>query len=206
MRVREAKDFLVHQTAEQAALEGLPLSDLERRMMYFTEGKGALEDPTTLNDEFEAQYDSAKFERKISRLMRHAHKRLKKEGPEKAQRWDKAIRTLRRGDHYILVMWGHPLSHSSPRDWATYVVLTLPAAIVWFIGFFLGPRRNGHSPYSSYFPPPNLFAVRIMQILFLAVLVLAIFFPNVIFKPVEEYLDRLLDWIEGPKQEEDSAE
>src|SRR5713101_9480648 len=37
MRVREAKDFLVAQTAEQAALEGVPLSDLEKRMMYFTE-------------------------------------------------------------------------------------------------------------------------------------------------------------------------
>jgi len=37
MNVREAKDFLVHQTAEQAALDSIPLSDLERRMMYFTE-------------------------------------------------------------------------------------------------------------------------------------------------------------------------
>ncbi len=37
MRVREAKDFLVQQTAEQARLEGVPLSELEKRMMYFTE-------------------------------------------------------------------------------------------------------------------------------------------------------------------------
>jgi len=37
MHVREAKDFLVQQTAEQAALENVPLSDLEKRMMYFTE-------------------------------------------------------------------------------------------------------------------------------------------------------------------------
>jgi hypothetical protein len=37
MKVLEAKDFLVRQTAEQAALEGVPLSDLEKRMMYFTE-------------------------------------------------------------------------------------------------------------------------------------------------------------------------
>jgi hypothetical protein len=40
MRVREAEDFLVAQTAEQAALEGVPLSDLEKRMMYFTEVPG----------------------------------------------------------------------------------------------------------------------------------------------------------------------
>jgi hypothetical protein len=37
MQVREAKDFLVAQTAEQAALEDVPLSALEKRMMYFTE-------------------------------------------------------------------------------------------------------------------------------------------------------------------------
>ena len=30
MRIREAKDFLVAQTAEQATLEGMPLSDLEK--------------------------------------------------------------------------------------------------------------------------------------------------------------------------------
>jgi len=67
MKVREAKDFLVHQTAEQATLENLPLSDLEKRMMYFTEGKGAIEDPLTLNEAFEAQYDTSEYEKKISR-------------------------------------------------------------------------------------------------------------------------------------------
>jgi hypothetical protein len=36
MNVREAKDFLVHQ-AEQAGLGSVPLSELETRMMYFTE-------------------------------------------------------------------------------------------------------------------------------------------------------------------------
>jgi hypothetical protein len=37
LRVLEAKDFLVQQTAEQAALKNAPLSDLEKRMMSFTE-------------------------------------------------------------------------------------------------------------------------------------------------------------------------
>ena len=45
MRVLEAKDFLVQQTAEQAALENVPLSDLEKRMMYFTETDECPEDP-----------------------------------------------------------------------------------------------------------------------------------------------------------------
>jgi hypothetical protein len=52
MRVREAKDFLVAQTAEQAALEGMPLSDVEKRMMYFTESGYVPEDPIKLSEEF----------------------------------------------------------------------------------------------------------------------------------------------------------
>jgi hypothetical protein len=37
MQVLEAKDFLVQQTAEQAEREGVALSELEKRMMYFTQ-------------------------------------------------------------------------------------------------------------------------------------------------------------------------
>src|SRR5258708_16292792 len=102
MKVREAKDFLVQQAAEQAALEGVPLSDLEKRMMYFTEGPGAIEDPVTLNEEFEAQYDMAQYEKKISRLLGHAFKRLKNKNPETVRRWDEAIRVLRRGHTHFL--------------------------------------------------------------------------------------------------------
>ena len=54
MRVLEAKDFLVQQTAEQAARENVPLSDLEKRMMYFTEIDECPEDPIALNKAFEA--------------------------------------------------------------------------------------------------------------------------------------------------------
>jgi hypothetical protein len=97
IRVRKAKDFLVAQTVEQAALEGAPLSDLEKRMMYFTEGAGATEDPTTLNEEFEAPYERAKYEKKISHFMHHAHTRVHKQGETALQTWDDAIRRLKRG-------------------------------------------------------------------------------------------------------------
>src|SRR5437899_12457066 len=79
MRAREAKDLLVAQTAEQAALEGVPLSDLEKRMMYFTESGYVPEDPIKLNEEFEAECDSDEYEAKISRLLHQAYGRLRKE-------------------------------------------------------------------------------------------------------------------------------
>src|ERR1041385_1148455 len=103
MRVLEAKDFLVQQTAEQAALENVPLSDLERRMMYFTETDECPEDPYALNDAFEAEYDTEEYQKKISRLLNRAHARLKNENPSSARIWDEAIEELRKGDHYLLV-------------------------------------------------------------------------------------------------------
>ncbi len=72
MNAKQAKDFLVVQAAAQAAMEGVALSELEKRMMYFTEGRDAVEDPSELNDEFEAQYDATEYESKVSRLLHRA--------------------------------------------------------------------------------------------------------------------------------------
>ena len=58
MNVREAKDFMVNQAAKQAVIEAAPLSELEKRMMYFTESDDSCENPVALNEEFEAQYSS----------------------------------------------------------------------------------------------------------------------------------------------------
>lgn len=107
MNTKEAKDFLVQQTAEQAALENISLSELEKRMMYFVENDPtSCPDPLALNDEFEAQYDTRQYEAKIGGLLRRAHKRLEKESPAGARirNWEDAVRTLRKGDHYLPVM------------------------------------------------------------------------------------------------------
>ena len=105
MQDREAKDFLVQQTAEQAQLEDVPLSDLEKRMMYFTESGYVPEDPIALNEEFEAQYDTHEYEQKLAKLLEHAYKRVSEESNAKRKIWDAAIDTLRAGDHYLLVLW-----------------------------------------------------------------------------------------------------
>jgi hypothetical protein len=106
MKAKQAKDFLVAQASEQAALEGIPLSDLEKRMMYFTESDASsCENPIALNEEFEAQYDTTEYETKLSQILHHAYKRLKREDPEKVRNWDQCIQALRKDDHYILVLW-----------------------------------------------------------------------------------------------------
>ena len=104
MQVNEAKDVLVREIVRQATLDGGSLSDLERRMLYFTESGDCPEDPLELNDQFEAEYDAQEYEKKIAGLAKRAYKRLKKEDPDGAGLWDAALRELKKGDHYILIV------------------------------------------------------------------------------------------------------
>jgi hypothetical protein len=119
MNSREAKDFLVQQASEQAAFEQVTLSDLERRMMYFTESDPAsCKNPLELNEEFEAAYDTAEYEIKMSSLLSHAQDRLTREEPAKMRTWEEAVGTLRQSDHYLLVLlnvgstWNAVLKHA----------------------------------------------------------------------------------------------
>ena len=107
MDTKQAKDFFVMQAAEQAAIDGVPLSDIEKRMMYFTESDPAsCPDPLSLNDEFAAQFEAPEYEAKMFKLLEHASERLRKEDPERACHWDEAVGELMKGDHYILVLLG----------------------------------------------------------------------------------------------------
>jgi hypothetical protein len=140
MDTKEAKDFLVEQTAEQAALESVALSELEKRMMYFTESDPAsCPNPLELNEEFERQYDTQEYEAKIARLLHHAYKRLRQEAPQKTRDWDDAIRTLRKGDHYLLVFWSlKPADENRLRDSFIMVgigLLIVAGIVIWDFWF-----------------------------------------------------------------------
>ena len=140
MRVNEAKDFLVRQTAEQAEREGVSLSDLEKRMMYFTESEDAVENPIALNEEFEVEYNTAEYEGKIAGLLGRAYNRLKEEGSGEVQTWDEAIRELKKGDHYILVMWAEHWVAARPWGFwktlgASFVLVIVFAALMAIVDF-----------------------------------------------------------------------
>ncbi|HEY2819852.1 MAG TPA: hypothetical protein VGJ06_02320 [Candidatus Acidoferrum sp.] len=131
--MNEAKDFLVQQTAEQAQREGVSLSDLEKRMMYFTESDDAVENPIALNEEFEAEYNTAEYESKIAGLLGRAYYRLKEEHSGAVQIWDEAIKELKKGDHYILVMWAE--HWIAARPWGFWK--TMGASFVLVVALFL---------------------------------------------------------------------
>ena len=154
MHVGEAKDFLVKQAVEQARLEGVPLSDLERRMMYFTEGPEAIEDPVSLNEEFEKQYDTIEYEAKLTKLLANAHRRLKTESPASVTEWNKAIETLQEGDHYLLALSeSGSLGRIPLRNLLTFTgrlaVLIFMASLVWIgLKYFL--KATGTSAGSIF--------------------------------------------------------
>jgi hypothetical protein len=153
MKTKQAKDFLVQRTAEQAVRESVPLSEIEKKMMYFTESDAtSCGNPVELNEEFEAQCDTAEYETKISRLLHHAYDKLKLEDPEGKRTWDQAIRTLRKGDHYFLVLWDiTPRSEHPTRDFFKPVGVGMLIAVgIGIAGVFAAKYNIDSHRFAKY--------------------------------------------------------
>jgi len=194
MQVREAKDFLVQQTAEQAQLEGAPLSDLEKRMMYFTESGYVPEDPIALNDEFEAQYDTDEYEGKIAKLLHHAYQRARKENDETRRRFDTAIKSLRRGDHYLLVMW------DALGDVGNASLSSRPYLIGLLVGAFALAGLYAVTRLAPRITPPN---PRIIQAVLVVLILCAVLFPRAVAKAFDWILENTVERFMGGNKSED---
>ncbi len=101
---REAKEFLISQIVEEAQRENIPLSEVERKMLYFTESGWTLPDIMKVNEDFDREYDQDEYEHKIAKLVAKADKRIRKGSRDDYDKWWAAIRFLQREDHYLLVM------------------------------------------------------------------------------------------------------
>jgi hypothetical protein len=99
-----AKQFLISRVMEQAELEHAPVSEIERKMLYFTEVHSSLPDIYEVNAEFERTCDADEYENKITGLLRRARAYDEKQSGLQGQQWQDAIETLKAEDHYILVM------------------------------------------------------------------------------------------------------
>ena len=69
---REAKEFLISRIVAEAQRENVPLSEFERKMLYFTESGWTLPDMTTVCEDFDREYDQNGYEKKIASLIRQA--------------------------------------------------------------------------------------------------------------------------------------
>jgi hypothetical protein len=203
MKVREAKDFLVTQTAEQAALEGVPLSDLEKRMMYFTESGECPEDPLALNEEFEAEHDSDEYEAKISRLLHQAHRRIRKEGGAARKNWDLAIKCLRRGDHYLLVMWDlSPSTWTPVRDSLKLLASSFGVAALAILAAFVAPKFE---PQWRWLQEASQTHWRVLFGIFIAIFLAVLLFPRRVGNAMDWFLDHAFRHF-GPREDEKDSD
>lgn len=99
-----AKQFLISRVVEEAEFEHKSLSEIDKKMLYFTEVHPSLPDIYEVNEEFERDYDSDEYEKKITALLKSARDRDQKQSPVQEQQWKDAIDSLKNEDHYILVM------------------------------------------------------------------------------------------------------
>jgi hypothetical protein len=132
--VREAKDYLASRISEEAGNEGVTLTEVERKMLYFTETGWTLPDMKAVSAEFDRAYDGDEYERKIGALVR---KILAREDTDQGS-WDNAVTSLSRGDHYLLVLIDAGQTKEKPAIPSLKVVaaalalLALTALDMWF--------------------------------------------------------------------------
>lgn len=136
--VREAKEYLIHRILAQADRDGVPLSDIERSMLYFSETGWTLPNIMTVSQEFDQTYDQDKYETKIGEIVQRA--REQPDSNHNDDRWDEAVQRLRDEDHYLLVLIDGATSSPVKRSrWEIVRLILASAGIVaiWLpISFF----------------------------------------------------------------------
>jgi hypothetical protein len=143
-----AKQFLISKVLEESDHEHVSLSDVERKMLYFTEVGPSLPDIYEVNAEFERTYDSNEYESKIAHLLKSARDRDRNTALSREQPWKDALRALRKEDHYILVMtsqaFGAALTargQNRHRDFLAYVAIGIGLVLALFL---ISMGKAGH--------------------------------------------------------------
>lgn len=140
---RDAKEFLINRIVAEAELEGVSLSEVERKMLYFSETAWTLPDIKGVNEAFERDYDQAEYERKIAKLVSSACAKDSDEDRNDSNGWSEATRMLRKEDHYLLVLIAGAGESVRPRnDFKKLFVIALAAAFVMVAIYFFVTTRQ----------------------------------------------------------------
>lgn len=153
--VREAKDFLADRIVAEASREGASLSEIERKMLYFSETGWTLPDIKAISAEFDHGYDQEEYEQKIVGLVASIVADHHHQNEAEEKKWDAAVHKLSEGDHYLSVLVGPSDStgrkNRPPHDilklWLTafaviFAIFTAFASLNWFFGTRLWLRTG----------------------------------------------------------------
>ena len=140
---RDAKEFLITKIVGEAQREGIPLSDVERKMLYFSETDWTLPDMAETNDAFEQDYDQSRYEQKIGELARNFCAEAHKTNRDDLDSWKEAVRTLSSEDHYILALMRGEKASTDSRlvDRLKLIALALLITLLLMAGIYLFANR-----------------------------------------------------------------
>jgi len=132
---------IVEKIASQAAQEGVPLSEVERKMLLFSETSPTLPDMAQVNELFDREYDRQGYEKKIVRLIRHLRS-TERDDPEADRNWTEAIKSLGGDDYYFMVMVNEACGRKRPRGDLIRLVVTAVVIVGVFlvVAYFLRDR------------------------------------------------------------------
>ncbi len=147
--IRAAKDYLARRIAEEAEGSGSPLTEVERKMLYFSEEGSTFPDVSAVSAQFDRDYNQDEYEKRIASLVRKIEARDATQDHLEQEAWDEAVEKLRDGDHYLSVLVNPSLSGDNairpPHDvlklWLTAAGIVF-AGIAWVavLTRLLGPR------------------------------------------------------------------
>jgi hypothetical protein len=125
---RAAKEYLVDRIVAQTKQDGTELSEIERKMLYFTESAWTLPDMTEVSEKFDQEYDQDLYEGKIAQIVRRVHEAA---GEVDEETWNEAVAVLSSEDHYLLVLISPKLTRRrAARPPGDRVKLVLTAALI----------------------------------------------------------------------------
>ncbi|MGI9072891.1 MAG: hypothetical protein ACR2JB_16635 [Bryobacteraceae bacterium] len=139
--IADPKEFLVSKIDNEVKREGVALSEVERKMLYFSEAYSSLPDSAEINEAFDREYDQAEYEKKIVKLIRNV-RAAERPNRGETRAWEDAVRRLRTGDHYLLVMVDEACRRGRPRGDFIKLVGTaiLVLCILLVLAFFVAHR------------------------------------------------------------------
>jgi hypothetical protein len=141
---RDAKEFLVSRIVTEAQCEGVPLSETERKMLYFSETAYTLPDIAEVSDAFDRECDQASYEEKIGNLVRSLCAHSRETNREEFKAWKEAVRKIGHEDHYLLVLINVDKLPIDPK--ASFLKLAtigfILACVVFAVAYLLAVRWN----------------------------------------------------------------
>lgn len=164
---REAKEYLIQRILTQADRDCTPLSDIERKMLYFSESCWTLPGMMAISQEFDQNYDQSEYEHKIGQIINRLHDQRHTNHEE--DHWDEAVNRLREEDHYLLVLVDGAGTPEKRSRWDTIkLVLAGVAVVALYFPILSFIESHVSNPAVSKLMRQSTFVVLILLAVFLA--------------------------------------